>query len=127
VLVTSGRYAEMIAGLVEPVAAGIKGTGHVVFHDSSHLAMAEEPDRYRAVLGFFLGRVEAGRHPAPHGVLTDDVRLTQDRHVLGHCLAHERSAAAPWMPYPPNARITASAAPGPIGGLRIGRATPAAR
>jgi hypothetical protein len=31
------------------------------------------------------------------------------------------------MPYVANARITASAASGPIGGLRMGRATPAAR
>ena len=62
-LVTSGRYDEMTAALVEPVVAGIKGAGHVVFHDSSHPAMAEEPDRYRAVLGFFLHRVEAGKHP----------------------------------------------------------------
>ena len=31
------------------------------------------------------------------------------------------------MPYLANARITASAASGPIGGLRMGRATPAAR
>ena len=32
-----------------------------MFPQSSHLAMAEEPDRYRQVLGSFLGRVEAGQ------------------------------------------------------------------
>jgi hypothetical protein len=67
VLVTSGRYAEMTAGLVEPVMAGIKGAGQVVFHGNSDLAMAEESDRYRAVLGFFLGRVEAAGTALPAG------------------------------------------------------------
>jgi L-proline amide hydrolase len=62
VLVTSGRYDEMTAPLVEPLVAGIKGAEHVVFHDSAHLAMAEEPDRYREVLGSFVDRVEAGKH-----------------------------------------------------------------
>ncbi len=63
VLVTSGRYDEMTAAVVEPLLTGIKGAEHIVFHDSSHLAMAEEPDRYREALGSFLGRVEAGGHP----------------------------------------------------------------
>jgi proline-specific peptidase len=60
VLVTSGRYDEMTAAVVGPLVAGIKGAQHVVFHDSSHMAMAEEPDRYREVLGSFLERVEVG-------------------------------------------------------------------
>jgi proline-specific peptidase len=59
VLVTSGRYDEMTPALVEPLASGIKGAEHVVFDDSAHLAMAEEPDRYREVLGTFLDRVDA--------------------------------------------------------------------
>jgi proline-specific peptidase len=62
VLVTSGQYDEMTPTLVEPLVAGIKGAGHVAFHESSHLAMAEEPDRYRQVLGAFLDQVEAGEH-----------------------------------------------------------------
>ena len=33
-----------------------KGAQHVVFHDSAHLAMVEEPDRYREVLGSFFAR-----------------------------------------------------------------------
>jgi L-proline amide hydrolase len=63
VLVTSGRHDEMTPALVDPLAAGIKGAERVVFPNSSHLAMAEEPDRYCEVLGSFLDRVEAGRHP----------------------------------------------------------------
>jgi proline-specific peptidase len=63
VLVTSGHYDEMTPALVEPLVAGITGAEHVVFQDSAHLAMAEEPGRYREVLGSFLGRVEAGKHP----------------------------------------------------------------
>jgi pimeloyl-ACP methyl ester carboxylesterase len=62
VLVTSGRYDEMTPALVEPLVAGINGAEHVVFHDSAHLAMAEQPERYREVLGSFLDRVEAGKH-----------------------------------------------------------------
>ena len=61
VLVTSGGYDEMTPVLVEPLVAGISGAEHAVFRDSAHLAMAEEPDRYRQVLGSFLDRVEAGK------------------------------------------------------------------
>jgi proline-specific peptidase len=61
VLVTSGRYDEVTPALVEPLVEGIRGAESVVFEDSSHLAMAEEPDRYREVLESFLGRVEAAR------------------------------------------------------------------
>ena len=61
-LVTSGRYDEMTPALAEPLVTGIKGTEHVVFQNSSHLAMVEEPDHYREALGSFLDGVEAGRH-----------------------------------------------------------------
>jgi len=59
VLITSGRYDEMTPVLVQTLAAGIAGAQRVVFSDSSHLAMAEEPDRYCEVLGSFLDRAEA--------------------------------------------------------------------
>jgi proline-specific peptidase len=59
VLVTSGRYDEMTLALVQPLVDGIRGAEPVVFEESAHLAMAEEPDRYRDVLESFLGRVEA--------------------------------------------------------------------
>jgi proline-specific peptidase len=59
VLVTSGRYDEMTPALVQPLVDGIRGVEHVVFEQSSHLAMAEEQDRFREVLESFLGRVEA--------------------------------------------------------------------
>ena len=59
VLVTSGRYDEMTPMLVGPLVTGIEGAEHVVFQESSHMAMAEEPDRYREVLGSFLDGVEA--------------------------------------------------------------------
>jgi proline-specific peptidase len=58
VLVTSGRHDEMTPALVRPLVDGIRGAEWVVFEESAHLAMAEEPDRYRDVLGSFLGRVE---------------------------------------------------------------------
>ncbi len=59
VLITSGRYDEMTPALVEPLVSGIRGAEHVVFEESAHMAMVEEPDRYRETLGSFLGRVEA--------------------------------------------------------------------
>jgi proline-specific peptidase len=58
VLVTSGRYDEMTDVLVKPLVDGIRGAEWVVFENSSHLAMVEEPDRYRDVLAGFLARVE---------------------------------------------------------------------
>lgn len=59
VLVTSGRYDEMTPGLVQPLVDGIPGAESVVFEQSAHFAMAEEPDRYRELLESFLDRVEA--------------------------------------------------------------------
>lgn len=61
VLVTSGRHDEMTPALVRPLVDGIPGAEHVAFEESAHLAMAEEPDRYREVLESFLGRVEAAQ------------------------------------------------------------------
>jgi len=61
VLVTSGRHDEMTPALVGPLVDGIKESEWVLFEDSAHLAMVEEPDRYRQVLQSWLGRVEAAR------------------------------------------------------------------
>jgi proline-specific peptidase len=58
VLVTSGRNDEMTPALVRPLVDGIRGAESVVFEESAHLAMVEEPDRYREVLETFLCRVE---------------------------------------------------------------------
>ena len=49
VLVTSGGYDEVTQALVKPLVDGIRGAEHVVFEESAHLAMAEEPQRYRQV------------------------------------------------------------------------------
>lgn len=59
VLVTAGRYDEMTPALILPLVDGIRGAESVVLEQSAHLAMAEEPDRYREVLESFLSRVEA--------------------------------------------------------------------
>ena len=61
VLVTSGRHDEMTPALVGPLVDGIRGAEWVLFEDSAHVAMVEEPDRYRQVLQSWLGRVEAAR------------------------------------------------------------------
>ena len=58
VLVTSGRHDEITPALVEPLVTGTRGAEHVVFEQSSHLAMAEEPDRYRQIVESFCSRVE---------------------------------------------------------------------
>lgn len=58
-LVTSGRYDECSPELAEEARRGIPGAERVLFEESSHMAFAEEPDRYRAVLTDFLARAEA--------------------------------------------------------------------
>jgi proline-specific peptidase len=59
-LVTSGRYDEATPWIAETVHKGIRGSEWVVFEESAHLAHAEEPERYMAVLADFLARVECG-------------------------------------------------------------------
>jgi len=61
VLVTSGRHDEMTSALIKPLIEGIPGAESVVFEDSAHLAMAEEPERYRRVVESFLSRMEASQ------------------------------------------------------------------
>jgi proline-specific peptidase len=61
VLVTSGRHDEMTSALIKPLIEGIPGAKSVVFEDSAHLAMAEEPERYRRVVESFLSRMEASQ------------------------------------------------------------------
>src|SRR5262245_29898447 len=55
VLITSGRYDEMTPTLVEPLIEGIRGAEAVLFEESAHLAMVEEPERYRRTIESFLG------------------------------------------------------------------------
>jgi len=61
VLITSGRHDEMTATLVQPLVERIRGAEHALFEGSAHLAMAEEPERYRRVVESFLGSVEASQ------------------------------------------------------------------
>ena len=58
-LVTSGRHDEATPLIAETVKNGIPGAEWVVFEESSHMAHAEEPERYMEVLDAFLGRVES--------------------------------------------------------------------
>jgi proline-specific peptidase len=60
VLLTSGRHDEATEAIMGTVHRGIRGSEWVVFENSSHTSHAEEPERYNAVLGEFLARVEAG-------------------------------------------------------------------
>jgi proline-specific peptidase len=59
VLVTSGRFDEMTRTVVQPLVDGIPGAEEVVFEDSAHVAMAEEPEHFRDVVESFFARVEA--------------------------------------------------------------------
>jgi L-proline amide hydrolase len=59
VLVTSGGYDCMTPALVQPLVDGIAAAESAVFEEASHIAMAEEPDRYLEVLESFLGRADA--------------------------------------------------------------------
>ncbi len=58
-LVTSGRYDEATPLIAETVHRGIPGSEWVLFEHSSHMAHAEEPERYVQVLDHFLDRIEA--------------------------------------------------------------------
>jgi pimeloyl-ACP methyl ester carboxylesterase len=58
-LITSGRHDEATPKQMEEIRDGIPGAEWVVFEDSSHCALFEEPERYRAVLTDFLDKVEA--------------------------------------------------------------------
>ncbi len=55
-LVTSGRHDEATPLIAETVHRGIGGSEWVIFENSSHMAHAEEPDRYLTVLDEFLSR-----------------------------------------------------------------------
>lgn len=60
VLITSGRHDEATPSQMALVAEHIPQAQWVVFEQSGHLAHAEEPDRYMAVLADFLSRAEDG-------------------------------------------------------------------
>ena len=76
VLVTSGRFDQTTPALVEPLVKGIGGAEHVVFEESSHVAMVEEPDRYRELVESFCHRVDRGpSRSAPQASLNNPHRL----------------------------------------------------
>ncbi|MFE0698782.1 proline iminopeptidase-family hydrolase [Streptomyces sp. NPDC058872] len=58
VLVTTGRHDATTPTVVRPLVEGIRGASWTVFEESAHLPSAEEPERYRQVLGAFLAAVE---------------------------------------------------------------------
>jgi L-proline amide hydrolase len=58
-LVTSGRYDECTPMQAEIVKNGIPGAEWIIFEESSHLAHAEEPERYLQVLDEYLTKVES--------------------------------------------------------------------
>lgn len=70
-LVTSGRYDEATPAQMELLRDGIPGASWVVFEESAHAALLEEPERYRTVVRAFLEQVERGgteqgrRSPGP--------------------------------------------------------------
>ena len=59
--VVSGRYDMCTASVAKTLVDGIPGAEQVLMEASSHTPVIEEPERYRAVVGEFLRRVEAGR------------------------------------------------------------------
>jgi proline-specific peptidase len=65
VLLTSGRHDEATPVQVEGIARRIPHAEWVIFEQSGHLAHAEEPDRYMAVLADFITRSEAGSARPP--------------------------------------------------------------
>jgi pimeloyl-ACP methyl ester carboxylesterase len=59
--VTSGRHDEATPLIAGTVHRGIPGSEWVIFEESSHMAHAEEAERYMQVLDGFLSRIEARR------------------------------------------------------------------
>jgi proline-specific peptidase len=59
-LITAGRHDEFTSRQAQVVRDGIAGSELVVFEESSHMQFAEEPERFRAVVGAFLDRFEQG-------------------------------------------------------------------
>jgi L-proline amide hydrolase len=57
-LVTSGEFDEATPTINETVHRGIPGSESVIFPNCSHMAFVEDPERYLAVLGDFVDRVE---------------------------------------------------------------------
>lgn len=58
-LIVSGRYDEATPEIAEEVHKGIPGSEWILFEHSSHMPHAEEPERYRQVLGEFLSKIES--------------------------------------------------------------------
>jgi proline-specific peptidase len=58
-LVTSGRYDEATPEIAGTIHRGIPGSDWILFEKSSHMAHAEETERYLQVLTDFLDRVES--------------------------------------------------------------------
>jgi L-proline amide hydrolase len=48
----------MTPTLIQPLVEGIRGVESVVFENSAHLAMVEEPERYCDAIESFLSRAE---------------------------------------------------------------------
>jgi pimeloyl-ACP methyl ester carboxylesterase len=63
-LVISGAYDMSTPAIAQTLVEGIAGAEHVLFEHSAHVPVAEEPERYRRVVGEFLARVEAARAAA---------------------------------------------------------------
>jgi pimeloyl-ACP methyl ester carboxylesterase len=58
-LVLRGGHDACTEEIAQTMVQGIPGAEYAVFDDSAHIPFVEEPERYRAVLGDFLERVEA--------------------------------------------------------------------
>jgi pimeloyl-ACP methyl ester carboxylesterase len=58
-LVVRGAYDMCTAPIAQTLVDGIAGSEYVVMEHSAHAPVVEEPERYRAVVGDFLRRVEA--------------------------------------------------------------------
>ncbi len=58
-LITSGRYDEATPAQMEVLNTGINGSEWVLFENSAHCSMVEEPDAYRETLSTFLAKVES--------------------------------------------------------------------
>jgi proline iminopeptidase len=60
-LIMSGRYDEATPALAAELKAGIPGSESIIFENSAHMSMVEEPAAYQRTLRDFLHRAEQRR------------------------------------------------------------------
>ena len=98
VLITSGRHDEATPVQMAEIESSIPQADWVIFEQSGHMAHAEEPDRYMAVLADFLSRAEHGVAPTRAEALRAPIRRELPRSAGSGMLTGRAGSAHPMSP-----------------------------